>query len=689
MRQSAPDPGGIVSQGMSEDGIFAVLELLAAGAPAQEYEALVERVRRAGAQPQLLDRLGDAVQLGLSIRTWTERQQQREAGMSALIDTARDLATPHDLDTLLKVILRRARRLLAVDMSYIGMYAEGERYVSIRAADGHTTALNVGLRLPGGSGLGSAVMDNPSPFWTPDYLADERIQHSGEIDYVVKAEGLQAVLAVPLSRGAHPFGTLYVAERKVRHFTTDEIALLSSLSDLAGVAIEKAELLDRTTALVAELEQHSTRVEAGLRSAQELSDAQHRLIQLVLGDCNLDTLARASATELGAAVQVCAANGTVLTSAGLVREAAKDEEDAGGAGVAGDAEDGGEAAPAETLLVPAAMDAHAAREPVALADGLWAVPISAGTGSNLGTLLLRPDRPDAVQDERLLRLVAQVMAVQLLVESSRTAIAEGQVRDDFLADLLASPQRPPHQLEQHARRLGINLSKPHVVVVARPEGDARGKMAIWASSYAHRLSGLKSMHNGCAVLLLPGTDPGGAGRAVSAELSPLLGHPVTVSSAGPVAGPASVHHGFQEALRCLDAMTSLGVIGRSASVRELGFLGVLLSDNHDVEGFVDSAIGPVIDYDQQRFTDLTRTLETYFEAGGSPTNAAKKLHVHPNTVARRLERISELLGPQWQQPERALEVQLALRVFRVRHSLRMRDRAGPGAGEDTPGSQET
>ncbi|MFF7729205.1 helix-turn-helix domain-containing protein [Streptomyces sp. NPDC008001] len=657
-----------MSQDMSEDGIFAVLELLAAGAPAQEYEALTDRLRACGAGPGDLGRLDRAVQLGLTIRTWTERQQQREAGLSALVDTARDLATPHDLDTLLKVILRRARLLLAVDMSYIGMYDEGERYVTIRASDGHTTAFNVGLRLPGGSGLGSAVMSNPSPFWTPDYLADERIQHSGDIDHVVKAEGLQAVLAVPLNRGARPFGTLYVAERKVRHFTTDEIALLSSLGDLAGVAIEKAELLDRTTALVDELEQHSTRVEAGLRSAQELSDTQHRLIQLVLGDCDLDALARAAAGELNAAVQVCAANGTILCASGQVRE---------------------EGADPGSLLVPAAMDAHAAREPVALDGGLWAVPISAGTGSSLGTLLLRPERPGAVQDERLMRLVAQVMAVQLLVESSRTAIAEGQVRDDFLADLLASPQRPPHQLEQHARRLGIDLTKPHVVVVARPEGDARGKTAIWASSYAHRLSGLKSMHNGCAVLLLPGTDAGGAGRAVSAELSPLLGHPVTVSSAGPVAGPASVHHAFREALRCLDAMTSLGVIGRSASVRELGFLGVLLSDNHDVEGFVDSAIGPVIDYDQQRFTDLTRTLETYFEAGGSPTNAAKKLHVHPNTVARRLERISELLGPQWQQPGRALEVQLALRVFRVRHSLQLGERPAPAEGGGPAEAQET
>ncbi|MCD9145512.1 helix-turn-helix domain-containing protein [Streptomyces albireticuli] len=655
-----------------------MLELLAGEAPAHEYEALTEARRRTGAGPDELAKLERAKQLGLSIRTLTERHHQREAGLSALVDTARDLATPHDVGTLLQVILRRARLLLAVDMAYIGMYEDDQRHFSVRASDGHTTALNIGLRLPSGTGLGHVVMTKPSPFWSPDYLADERIHHSGEVDHVVRAEGLHAILAVPLSRGARPFGTLYVAERKVRHFTTDEIALLSSLGDLAGVAIEKAELLDRSTALVGELERYAGQVEAGLRGAQELGDTQHRLMQLVLGDCDLDTLARAAGKELGAAVQVCAANGTILTTAG-------DMTGATGRPGAPD----GPADPAESALVLATMDAHAAREPVALhGGGLWAVPISAGTG-NLGTLLLRPDRPDAVQDERLLRLVAQVVAVQLLVESRRTAIAEGQVRDDFLGDLLASPQRPPHQLEQHARRLGIDLSKPHVLVVARPEGDARGKMAIWAASYAHRLSGLKSMHNGCAVLLLPGTDAGGAARAVSAELSPLLGHPVTVGSAGPMTGTVPVHHGFQEALRCLDAMTSLGVTGRSASVRELGFLGVLLSDNHDVEGFVDSAIGPVIDYDQQRFTDLTRTLETYFDAGGSPTNAAKKLHVHPNTVARRLERISELLGPEWQQPDRALEVQLALRVFRVRHSLRRPDRAaaeegaGPAEGRET------
>ncbi|MEV4441604.1 helix-turn-helix domain-containing protein [Streptomyces sp. NPDC049577] len=621
--------------------------------------------RHNGVTGSSLETLERAKELGVTIHSLTERHRQREAGLSALVDTARDLANPqHDLDSLLKVIARRARLLLATDMAYIGMPDDDHQFIHIRASDGHTTALNLGLRIPGAGGLGRAVLTNPSPMWTPDYLSDERISHAPAIDDVVRAERLHAIMAVPLTRGTEPFGSLYVADRSVRHFTADEVSLLSSLGDLASVAIERAQLLGRTTALVAELERHTSQVEAGLRDVRELSETHNRLIQFVLDDCDLETLALEASKELKAGLRVCAANGTVLTTVGVVPP--------------------GE----ESALVLATMDAHAAREPVPLDGGLWAMPIAAGAG-NLGTLLVSPEHGWTAEDDRLLRLVAQVVAVQLLIESSRTAIAEGQVRDDFLSDLLNGPQRPPQLLDQHARRLGLDLSRPHVVVIARPEGDARGKPAVWASSYAHRLSGLKSMHNGCAVLLLPGTDPGAAARAVCEELTRLLDTPVTVGSAGPVSGPASVQHTFREAVRCLDAMTALGVIGRSASVRELGFLGVLLSDSHDVEGFVDSAIGPVIDYDQQRFTDLTRTLETYFDAGGSPTNAAKKLHVHPNTVARRLERISELLGPEWQQPERALEVQLALRVFRVRHSLRWRETPADEETHDPPQHQDT
>jgi DNA-binding PucR family transcriptional regulator len=44
------------------------------------------------------------------------------------------------------------------------------------------------------------------------------------------------------------------------------------------------------------------------------------------------------------------------------------------------------------------------------------------------------------------------------------------------------------------------------------------------------------------------------------------------------------------------------------------------------------------------------------------------MHIHVNTVTQRLDRISKLLGDGWQEPERALEIQLALRLHRLGHT---------------------
>jgi sugar diacid utilization regulator len=53
--------------------------------------------------------------------------------------------------------------------------------------------------------------------------------------------------------------------------------------------------------------------------------------------------------------------------------------------------------------------------------------------------------------------------------------------------------------------------------------------------------------------------------------------------------------------------------------------------------------------------------------GIDPTATARDvLHVHVNTVTQRLDRIAKLLGPGWNFPDRALELQLALRLHRLR-----------------------
>ncbi|MEV0517301.1 helix-turn-helix domain-containing protein, partial [Nonomuraea sp. NPDC050405] len=159
-----------------------------------------------------------------------------------------------------------------------------------------------------------------------------------------------------------------------------------------------------------------------------------------------------------------------------------------------------------------------------------------------------------------------------------------------------------------------------------------------------------------------------------------LGTPATAgaSRAGDLAGDGAgnrsgdvagdVAAAYREARRCAEALIALGRAGDGASAAELGFVGLLIGEGRDVHGFVRSALGPVVDYDARRGTALTGTLAAYFGTGCSPSRTAEVMHIHVNTVTQRLDRIGKLLGDGWSEPERALEIQLALRLHRLGHT---------------------
>jgi sugar diacid utilization regulator len=632
-----------------------VLDALAREAPADEIESLLTAARDAATTPEQRERLEHAAQLGLRVVALFQQRQKREADLAALVDTARDLTYPHDLDSLLRVIIRQARRLLGFDMAYISLQDDTEGGWCIRTSEGETTALGVGLIVEPGYGFGEALLRNAA-FWTPDYLKDERIEHTERMDEVVRAEGQRAILAVPLNRGGSPFGALYGSDRTVRHFTPHEVGLMRTLADLAAVAIDKSSVLDQARADVDHLEDDSYRTQLLLARMRGLLETHSRLVAQVLGGGEPAAVTTALGNALDGVLVVQDPAGDVIAATGEIPEA-------------GDRRDVGEAL----------LDARARNRPVRLPSGVWAVPLQA-SGQDLGSLFLLPVVALTPEDEQLLQFGAQCVAMALLLQRS-TAIAEGPVRDELLDDLLADP--PIHsqrQLADRASRLGMDLLQPHVVVLARPEGGEQGRAGVWASSYAHRTGGLKGVLSGCIVLLLPGEDAGQAARQVSAELSPLLSGPVTVVGAGPTRGVTDAGRVYREATRSLEAVTLLHGEGATVATGDLGFLGLLLSDDRDVDGYIGSTIGPVLDYDRERPTELAKTLQAYFDADRSPTYAATALHVHANTVSRRLERITELLGPDWQEPHRSLEIQLALRLHRTRSLLR--NTAAPGRRGD-------
>ncbi|MEU8574607.1 helix-turn-helix domain-containing protein [Streptomyces asoensis] len=633
--------------GPAHDADAPFLELLARGAAAEAYDRPVLLARAEGADGGRIAALEHAKVLALRVRSEIEGRRRREAELSALFETAHDLAGPRDVDAVLQAIVQRARSLLGTDIAYLSLHdpVRGDTYM--RVTEGSVAARFQQLRLGMGEGLGGLVAQTARPYVTDDYFRDARFRHTTTIDAGVRDEGLVAILGVPLTLGPQVIGVLFAADRRARVFEREQIALLASFAALAAAAIDTANLLTETRSALAGLERANEIIRDRSAVIERASDVHDRLAELVLRGGGVHDVAAAVSEVL---------DGTVRFE---------------------------ESAPADALETSRA-DGHAVRH-----RDDWIAAVAAG-GELLGALVLRGQPGLDPVDQRTLERAAMVTSLLLLARRS-AAEAEQRVRGELLDDLLEARDRDPRLLRERAARLDADLDATHVVLAARldapaPDADqeAAARRRLWAaaSHLAATRHGLAASRDGGTVLLLPlgpGDTATDLARRTALHLGTAVHEAVTVGASAPVRGlaadPDTVVAAYAEGRRCLDALRLLGRSGDGAAAEDFGFLGLLLAGERDVAGFVDRTVGSVVAYDERRGTDLLRTLDAYFAAGMSPARTKDELHVHVNTVAQRLERIGRLLGEDWQSPARALEIQLALKL----HRLTAAPSAGPAA----------
>ncbi|MET9375954.1 GAF domain-containing protein [Streptomyces sp. NPDC002992] len=628
---------------MSQEQV-SYLELLARGAATEGFDRPVLLARASGAGPEELAELEQAKQLALRVRAELEGRRRREAELSALFETAHDLAGLRDLDAVLRAIVQRARSLLGTEVAYLSLNdpAAGDTYM--RVTEGSVSARFQQLRLGMGEGLGGLVAQTARPYVTDNYFDDARFQHTRTIDSAVGDEGLVAILGVPLTLGSQVIGVLFAADRRARVFEREQVALLGSFAAHAAVAIDTAHLLAETRSALAELERANEIIREHSGVIERASEVHDRLTELVLHGGGVHDVAAAVSEVLGGRVEFI--------------DAARDP-------VRDPVRDAGRLA-----------DGHALRE-----GDRWVAAVSAG-GETFGALVLHGQPDLDPVDQRTLERAALVTSLLLLARRS-AGEAEQRVRGELLDDLLDAPDRDRRLLRERAARLRTDVDAPHVVLAARIDRAGSGaesdsgvresadRQRLWsaASHLAATRHGLASARDGGTVLLLPlgpGENAAELARQTAKHLGGALREPVTVGASAlvdsPLATPGRVATAYEEARRCMDALRLLHRSGEGAAAEDLGFLGLLLADTRDIEGFVDRTIGQVVAYDQRRGTDLVRTMDAYFASGMSPARTKDDLHVHVNTVAQRIDRIGRLLGPDWQSPARALEIQLALRL---------------------------
>ncbi|MFD4195654.1 helix-turn-helix domain-containing protein [Amycolatopsis thermoflava] len=561
------------------------------------------------------------------LRATADRWRRRQQELAALFSSARELAQLRDVDELLGRLVERAHDLVGTDVTYLSEFDAESRELRVRTTLGTIAPSFLGLRVPPGMGLASQVVEGRRPYWTSKYAAMTQAPHDSVIDAAVAAEGLVSLLGVPLLAGDEVIGVLFAANRVEHAFSPEEISLLSAFADHAAIVLQTARLLARTQELADETQRAYGELARHVEAMERASEVHSDLTSLVL--------------EGGEAPDVATALGRALRCR-------------------------------VTLLEPGQLDGPVAEAVdqsrrsgrcTPAGHGRYAVAVLAGP-TLLGALLLEEGEVEfGPVERRTAERAAQITALLNLKEDALVE-AEQRVRGDLLTDLLSDDPDRRHDVTTRARARGIQLHELRSSVVVAVPAELR-REAVRA---LRRTGGLVGEHTDRVVALTADPDPAAASASIHSTVSRAVRAPVLAVGAG----FADVHDlpaQIDGASACLRVLPSLGLSDAAVTADEfLPYTALFGPGETRVAAYLQTIIGPVLKWDAEHSGKLLPTLAAYLGNRMSPVATARALHLHKNTVLQRLERVSELLGEDWQEPDRLFRITVAVRLAHLTRS---------------------
>jgi PucR family transcriptional regulator, purine catabolism regulatory protein len=229
------------------------------------------------------------------------------------------------------------------------------------------------------------------------------------------------------------------------------------------------------------------------------------------------------------------------------------------------------------------------------------------------------------------------------------------------------------RLEQLGAAAGFAVEGPVAAVMIRsaasgrlrPELDSTlAKSVPHAASYADKLE----------LIALAGLPLAGARAARCSLIEALGGLDVpegTVIAVGPLGrGIGEAAWSMAEAARTLELAPQAKQTAGASRVRDADAfaaerLAMASLDASVRRDFVRRALGPVLEHDEQRNSQLLQTLAVWLDSGCNTAQAARELHLERQSMHHRLQRIFELCGGDPRGTGRLAGLHLATRLARL------------------------
>ncbi|TQM36774.1 helix-turn-helix domain-containing protein [Pseudonocardia cypriaca] len=598
-------------------------------------------------------RVSDGVR---QLRVGSERWRRRGQELSALFSSARELAQLRDVDKLLERLVERAHDLVGTDVTYLSEFDMRTRELRVRTTLGTVAPTFLGLRVPPGMGLASLVVQRRQPCWTSSYSGMTQAPHDAHIDATVAAEGLVSLLGVPLLAGEEVIGVLFAANRVEHSFSPEEISLLSAFADHAAIVLQTARLLARTQDAAEETRRAYGQLARHVEAMERASGVHSDLTTLVLQGGDTTAVAGALGKALRCRVTVLDADlHPTASAAGPTADAPAP------VGSGRDREDG----PRRDEIRRAVDESRRSGRCVTLGRPGHEVVVAVVAGQTfLGALVLEPGTVEfGPVEHRTAERAAQITAL-LSLKQEALIEAEQRVRGDLLADLLSGDPRRRAGVAQRAQSRGIRTAELRTLVVLSLPAEHR-RLAARAAGRAAG-GGLIGEHADQVVALTCESDPAAAATLIHTAVRRAIDHPTLAVAAALGDVPRDVRAQLEAATACARVLPVLGITDSAATTDEfLPYTALFGPGETRVSTFVHNLLGPLLEWDATRGGNLLTTLAVYLDSRLSPVAAGRALHLHKNTVLQRLERITELLGDDWQEPDRLFRISVAVRVARL------------------------
>lgn len=243
----------------------------------------------------------------------------------------------------------------------------------------------------------------------------------------------------------------------------------------------------------------------------------------------------------------------------------------------------------------------------------------------------------------------------------------------FLEPLLSGQYLSPEALIEQAERLGCDLPRVTRLVLLELGTELKTQDVLDQQLIAEGVAigfgrgTYIGVYSGALIILLEANiNAKGLAQAMLERYQAIGTGNVVSGMSRVLQGLDDIRTGYDELRRSITLARRLGETGKVVAFDELVAYRLFFTVERSLlEDMIQQVLGPLLNEDNNKVTELLPTITGYIRSGGSLQQTAEKCFIHLNTVKYRLKRVESLLGMDLSSPEDRFKIDFALRALEV------------------------